>query len=94
MEGATDATSARALPQLSKPDAIDWVYNNYIHNTANSEQRQTVYVMKNVKVKPTIEILKSTDSDIQTPQIEFDEVTKTARITVVNNGFAEFLIRY
>ncbi|HEM4270297.1 beta-galactosidase [Streptococcus suis] len=93
-EGATDATSARALPQLSKPDAIDWVYNNYIHNTANSEQRQTVFVLKNVKVKPTIEILKSTDSDIQIPQIEFDEETKTARITVVNNGFAEFLIRY
>ncbi|HGA1469435.1 TPA: glycosyl hydrolase family 98 C-terminal domain-containing protein, partial [Streptococcus suis] len=79
-EGASNSTQARALPQLSKSDAINWVFNTYIHNIPSSEQRETVYVLKNVSKQPTIEILNSSDSNIATPSVEYNSESKTATI--------------
>lgn len=91
---ANDSNSAKKLPQLSKPEAIDWVYNNYIHNTPKSEQRTTQYVIKNVNRLPKISVIESTDKEYKEPIVEFDEAKKIANIAFTTNGFTEFLIHY
>ncbi|AIG43443.1 TPA: NPCBM/NEW2 domain-containing protein [Streptococcus suis] len=93
-EGASNSTQARALPQLSKSAAINWVYDTYIHNTPSSEKRETVYVLKNVSKQPTIEILNSSDSNIVTPSVEYNSESKTATIRILSNGYVDLNINY
>lgn len=91
---ASNSTQARALPQLSKSDAINWVFDTYIHNTPSSEQRVTVYVLKNVSKQPTVEILNSIDSNLPTPNVEYDLQSRTATVTIVSNGYIDLNITY
>lgn len=92
-EAATNSTEARRLPEMTKPDAINWVYNTYINNTPISEKRETIIVLKNVEAIPTVEVISRSD-DSQQPLVQFDSQNKTAKITVVNNGNMTFNITY
>ncbi|HEL2441182.1 TPA: hypothetical protein TZY57_000794 [Streptococcus suis] len=69
-------------------------YNTYIHNTPSSEQRETVYVLKNVSKQPTIEILNSSDSNIVAPNVEYNSESKIATIRILSNGYVDLNINY
>ncbi|WP_449460045.1 glycoside hydrolase family 98 domain-containing protein [Streptococcus suis] len=91
---AKNASEARRLPQLSKPAAINWVYETYINNTPVSPQRESVIVVKNLNAAPTIEMVSTTDSAAVVPTVEYDSAKKTATIKVVNNGNIVFNVNY
>ncbi|WP_274379157.1 glycosyl hydrolase family 98 C-terminal domain-containing protein, partial [Streptococcus sp. S784/96/1] len=91
---AKTASEARRLPQLSKPAAINWVYETYINNTPVSPQRESVIVVKNLNAAPTIEMISTTDSASVVPTVEYDSAKKTATIKVVNNGHIVFNVNY
>lgn len=92
--GATNATQARNLPQLSKPEAINWVYDTYINATPVSEKRESIIVVKNVEKAPEIVVNSTSEESFTRPIVEFNSQEKTATIKIVNNGNIDFNINY
>ena len=89
-EGAQNASEAAVLPEMSKKDALSWVYTNYINNTQDQERRTTTITLTNLENEPTINNVSGLEGNYTTPEIVYDAETKTANITVISNGYVYF----
>lgn len=88
--GASNAAEARALPQLTKQSAIDWVASNYIVNTKDQVNRESIIVIHGLGSKPSVEKLSGLTGNYEEPVIDYDAETKTTTVTINNNGYIDF----
>lgn len=89
-EGASNANEATQLPQLSKQDAIDWVYTNYINQTKDQEKRSSTIVINGLMSKPEIENVTGLEGNYEIPEIDYDAENHSATITILTNGYINF----
>ena len=88
--GATTASEARALAQVSKVDALNWVYTNYINNTQDQERRTTIITLHGLDSAPTITNVAGLTGNYTTPSVTYDSVNQSATITITSNGYVYF----
>lgn len=87
---ASTASEAQALTQMTKAEALTWVYTNYINNTQDGDRRTTTLVLTGLSGEPTITNLSGLTNRYATPSIVFEESTGTATITIICNGYVYF----
>ena len=92
-ENAQNASEAAALPEMSKKDALSWVYTNYITNTKDQERRTTTITLSNLEKQPVISNVSGLEGNYTDPEVEYNAETKTATITVTSNGYVYFDIK-
>ncbi|BFK82580.1 hypothetical protein I3900191A7_27250 [Clostridium baratii] len=89
-EGAKNADEAKKLPEMSKTDALNWVYNSYINNTDSGKKRTSVIKLINIDKAPTITNINGLEESYSIPTVTYDSETRSAVITIENNGNIEF----
>lgn len=89
-EGATTASEAASLPEMTKKEALSWVFSNYIHNTQDQERRETTIILSGWDHNPEIKNIEGLDGNYSDPSVTYDEKTGTVQITVMSNGYVYF----
>lgn len=89
-EGASTSDEAKQLPEMSKQEAIDWVYTNYINHTKDEEKRLSTIVINEITSEPKIENLSGLEDNYQTPEIDYDPEKNRATVTINANGYIHF----
>lgn len=89
-EGAKNADEAKKLPEMSKVDALNWVYDSYIKNTNNGEKRTSVIKLMNIDKAPTITNVNGIEGSYDIPTVKYNSETRSAEITIKNNGNIDF----
>lgn len=89
-KGATTASEAASLPQMTKKDALSWVFSNYIHNTKDQERRETTITLSGWNHNPEIKNIEGVNGNYSNPSVTYDEKTGTVQITIISNGYVYF----
>lgn len=89
-ENATNMNEAKKLKQIGKQEAADWIFNEYTKNPKDSEKRVSIIELKNLEFAPVIENVVGLEKHFDTPSVEYNSETKTAKITVNSNGYVDF----
>lgn len=89
-EGATNAYAAINLRKVQKQEAVEWIDSEYIQNTKDAVKRISKLELRNVEKKPVIKNLRGLAGGYEEPVLEYDELTKTATVTVSSNGYIYF----
>lgn len=89
-KGAKNADEAKKLPKMSKTDSLDWVYNNYINNTDIAEKRTSIIKLENIDKAPIITNINAIEDSYNTPTVTYNSETRSADITISNNGNIDF----
>lgn len=89
-EGATTPAAAKTLPEMSKKDALSWVYTNYINQTKDQERRETRITLTGWNHKPEIKNIKGLEGNYSVPEIVYNDTDGKAEITVQSNGYVYF----
>ena len=87
---AKTAAEASALPEMSKKDALSWVYSEYINNTQDQERRETKITLKGLGHNPEISNISGLSGNYSAPQVSYDEANDMAEIIVESNGYVYF----
>lgn len=87
---ASTASEAQSLTQMTKAEALTWVYTNYINNTQDSETRTTTLVLTGLTSEPNIANVSGLSNRYVNPTIVYDAGTGTATITITCNGYVYF----
>lgn len=89
-EDATTTSEAASLPEMTKKEALSWVFSNYIHNTQDQERRETTITLSGWNHNPEIKNIEGVDGNYSNPSVTYDEKTGTVQITVISNGYVYF----
>lgn len=89
-EDATTTSEAASLPEMTKKEALSWVFSNYIHNTKDQERRETTITLSGWNHNPEIKNIEGVDGNYSNPSVTYDEKTGTVQITVISNGYVYF----
>lgn len=89
-EDATTTSEAASLPEMTKKEALSWVFSNYIHNTQDQERRKTTITLSGWNHNPEIKNIEGVDGNYSNPSVTYDEKTGTVQITVISNGYVYF----
>lgn len=89
-EDATTTSEAASLPEMTKKEALSWVFSNYIHNTKDQERRETTITLSGWNHNPEIKNIEGVDGNYSNPSVTYDENTGTVQITVISNGYVYF----
>lgn len=89
-EDATTTSEAASLPEMTKKEALSWVFSNYIHNTKDQERRETTIALSGWNHNPEIKNIEGVDGNYSNPSVTYDEKTGTVQITVISNGYVYF----
>lgn len=89
-EDATTTSEAASLPEMTKKEALSWVFSNYIHNTQDQERRETTITLIGWNHNPEIKNIEGVDGNYSNPSVTYDEKTGTVQITVISNGYVYF----
>lgn len=89
-EGADTASEAAALPEMTKKDALAWVYTDYISNPQDQERRTTTIRLTGLDNEPVIKDLTGLEGHYVSPVISYDAETGVAEITITCNGYVYF----
>ena len=89
-EDATTTSEAASLPEMTKKEALSWVFSNYIHNTQDQERRETTITLSGWDHNPEIKNIEGVDGNYSNPSVTYDEKTGTVQITVISNGYVYF----
>ena len=87
---ASNASEAQALTQMTKTEALTWVYTNYINNTQGSARRSTTLTLTGLNSEPTISNITGLTNGYTLPTVNYDTETGTATITITCNGYVYF----
>ncbi|MGY3724519.1 NPCBM/NEW2 domain-containing protein [Granulicatella balaenopterae] len=93
-EPATTTNEAINLPQLSKVEAQNWVYDHYICETTFGDKKLTTFTIHDLSQEPTVTIIDGTTDSYENPKINYDYMTGIATITIESNGFLNVNISY
>lgn len=89
-EGADTASEAAALPEMTKKDALAWVYTDYICNPQDQERRTTTIKLTGLSGEPVIKNVTGLEGHYVLPAVSYDAETGSAEITVTSNGYVYF----
>lgn len=87
---ASNASEAQALTQMTKPEALTWVYTNYINNTQDSVRRTTTLTLTGLDSEPTISNITGLTNGYAAPTVNYNAETGVATITITCNGYVYF----
>lgn len=89
-EDATTTSEAASLPEMTKKEALSWVFSNYIHNTKDQERRETTITLSGWNHNPEIKNIEGVNGNYSNPSVTYDEKTGTVQITIISNGYVYF----
>lgn len=89
-EGAKNVQEAIRLRKVQKQEAVEWIASHYIQNTKDTEKRISTIELKNLEQKPVVRNLTGLTDRYDEPEVRYDADTKTATVTINNNGYVYF----
>ena len=71
----------------------DWVRDTYIPDPDDDQFRDTTFCITGLDKQPVVVVDAGLDGQFKEPDVDYDNTTKTAVITVSSNGWVDFTIR-